>query len=331
MMVPHAFDFHPTDQEIINYLKKILMGEQLSEAMLIPKVDVYEKEPWLIFDNTLSKPFYFFTKLKKRGRSKTVRVAGSGTWKYGGCRIIKNDETKVIGYSRIFKFNIRENGLWAMNEFSLSYRFFKIDKEQTEDYAFCHIKIEDRTKLTQTSVAKPRQDVLRITEVKCLRQNDATDEAEMPNSQATISFNVNFRYEYIRVSLSPDSTIHDLKSFIHSLTNVSPQGQKLYFKGKYLEDTMTLTRAEVANGSELMVMASQGLQQGALRLNNDPLNSIPTQSSLQLSTYDSDHRRTGITLDLLSKIDEGSPSKYQKKLDSRVDSPAKFDKGADKY
>ncbi|XP_019053315.1 PREDICTED: LRR repeats and ubiquitin-like domain-containing protein At2g30105 isoform X2 [Nelumbo nucifera] len=82
------------------------------------------------------------------------------------------------------------------------------------------------------------------------------------HSSPTITVHVKFSGRSIPISISPDSTIKDLKSLIQPLTNVLPRGQKLIFKGKILEDTMTLTSAELTSGSKLMLMASQGLHQG---------------------------------------------------------------------
>ncbi|KAK7305450.1 hypothetical protein VNO77_43356 [Canavalia gladiata] len=82
------------------------------------------------------------------------------------------------------------------------------------------------------------------------------------NSDATISINVKFSGSSIPISISPNSTIKDLKSLLLPLTNVLPRGQKLIFKGKVLEDPMTLTASNLTNGSKLMLVASQGLYQG---------------------------------------------------------------------
>ncbi|KAF6164883.1 hypothetical protein GIB67_017086 [Kingdonia uniflora] len=57
------------------------------------------------------------------------------------------------------------------------------------------------------------------------------------------------------------STVKDLKALLQPLTNVLPRGQKLIFKGKVLTDVATLGSSEIANGSKIMLMASQGLHQ----------------------------------------------------------------------
>ncbi|KAF5446671.1 hypothetical protein F2P56_032280 [Juglans regia] len=88
-------------------------------------------------------------------------------------------------------------------------------------------------------------------------------EARDPQSQSSvITITVKFSGRSIPISLSPDSTIKDLKSLLQPLTNVLPRGQKLIFKGKLLVDTMTLRTLEVAGGAKVMLMASQGLHQG---------------------------------------------------------------------
>ncbi|KAK9280682.1 hypothetical protein L1049_014380 [Liquidambar formosana] len=77
-----------------------------------------------------------------------------------------------------------------------------------------------------------------------------------------ITVHVKFSGRSIPISLSPDSTVKDLKSLLQPLTNVLPRGQKLIFKGKLLVDAMTLRVSEVTNGAKIMLMASQGLHQG---------------------------------------------------------------------
>ncbi|KAF8397228.1 hypothetical protein HHK36_016138 [Tetracentron sinense] len=81
-------------------------------------------------------------------------------------------------------------------------------------------------------------------------------------STPTMNVHVKFSGRSIPISLSPDSTVGDLKSLLQPLTNVLPRGQKLIFKGKVLVDATSLKSSEVTNGSKLMLMASQGLHQG---------------------------------------------------------------------
>ncbi|XP_061350005.1 LRR repeats and ubiquitin-like domain-containing protein At2g30105 [Gastrolobium bilobum] len=86
--------------------------------------------------------------------------------------------------------------------------------------------------------------------------------ASEDNPNATITINVKFSGASIPISISPHSTIKDLKSLLLPATNVLPRGQKLIFKGKVLEDPITLTASNLSNGSKLMLVASQGLYQG---------------------------------------------------------------------
>lgn len=79
---------------------------------------------------------------------------------------------------------------------------------------------------------------------------------------SSISISVKFSGSSIPISISPQSTIKELKSLLLPATNVLPRGQKLIFKGKVLEDPMTLAASNLSNGSKLMLVASQGLYQG---------------------------------------------------------------------
>ncbi|KAJ7960396.1 NAC domain [Quillaja saponaria] len=142
MEFPIGYRFQPTDTEVIvHYLSKKVIGKQLPYA--IQELDVYEKEPWLIFDKNSRETFYVFTKLKKKKKdSRADRVVGCGTWKGQNCKEIKDDQDdKVIGYNRAFVFQenkrkcssefkgiAESNGHWIMHEFSLS-DFYKIDKQ----------------------------------------------------------------------------------------------------------------------------------------------------------------------------------------------------------
>ncbi|KAI3410793.1 Ubiquitin-like domain-containing protein [Psidium guajava] len=81
-------------------------------------------------------------------------------------------------------------------------------------------------------------------------------------TEANISVTVKFGGRSIPITTSLDSSIQDVKSLLQPLTNVLPRGQKLIFKGKILDDSMTLRTSEVKNGAKVMLMASQGLHQG---------------------------------------------------------------------
>ncbi|XP_057954302.1 plant intracellular Ras-group-related LRR protein 8 isoform X2 [Malania oleifera] len=84
-----------------------------------------------------------------------------------------------------------------------------------------------------------------------------------PSTNSTITVSVKFGGRSIRVSVSPNSTVMDLKSLLQPLTDVLPRGQKLIFKGKLLVDAMTLSSSEVMDGAKIMLVSSQGLHQGS--------------------------------------------------------------------
>ncbi|CAL0301653.1 unnamed protein product [Lupinus luteus] len=90
---------------------------------------------------------------------------------------------------------------------------------------------------------------------------DGTSEPNNSNG-TTITVTVKFGGTSIPISISPHSTIKHLKSLLLPATNVLPRGQKLIFKGKVLEDPVTLIASNLVNGSKIMLVASQGLYQG---------------------------------------------------------------------
>ncbi|XP_019430521.1 PREDICTED: LRR repeats and ubiquitin-like domain-containing protein At2g30105 [Lupinus angustifolius] len=90
---------------------------------------------------------------------------------------------------------------------------------------------------------------------------DGTSEPNNSNA-TTITVTVKFGGTTIPISISPNSTIKELKSLLLPATNVLPRGQKLIFKGKVLEDPVTLIASKLVNGSKIMLVASQGLYQG---------------------------------------------------------------------
>lgn len=81
-------------------------------------------------------------------------------------------------------------------------------------------------------------------------------------ASSLLTVNVQFSGRKFPISISPDSTIKELKSHLQTLTNVLPRGQKLICKGKVLTDSMSLKALQIANGSKVMLVATQGLHQG---------------------------------------------------------------------
>ncbi|KAJ4725524.1 LRR repeats and ubiquitin-like domain-containing protein [Melia azedarach] len=77
-----------------------------------------------------------------------------------------------------------------------------------------------------------------------------------------INVTVKFSGRSIPITISPDSTVMQLKNLLLPLTDVLVRGQKLIFKGKVLVNEMTLREAKVTNGAKVMLMGSHGLHQG---------------------------------------------------------------------
>ncbi|CAK9164172.1 unnamed protein product [Ilex paraguariensis] len=103
------------------------------------------------------------------------------------------------------------------------------------------------------------------------------EKGDVSDPGSSITVTIKFRGQAIPVTLSPDSTVKDLKSLVQPLTDVLTRGQKLIFRGKLLVDSATLRSSEVTNGSKIMLMASQGLHQGDGPIRNE----APVPSSLR--------------------------------------------------
>ncbi|XP_078446922.1 LRR/ubiquitin-like domain protein [Wolffia australiana] len=84
-----------------------------------------------------------------------------------------------------------------------------------------------------------------------------------------ITVQVKFGGRTIPLSVSVDSSVRELKSLLQPLTNVLPRGQKLICKGKILADSATLKSSELSDGSKVMLVASQGVHQGAGPINSN--------------------------------------------------------------
>lgn len=87
-------------------------------------------------------------------------------------------------------------------------------------------------------------------------------EMEGGPAETSITLNVKFSGASLRVELPVTATVKDLKAHLQTLTNVLPRGQKLIFKGKILDDSVTLKGENLSDGSKLMLMASHGVHQG---------------------------------------------------------------------
>ncbi|XP_020085999.1 plant intracellular Ras-group-related LRR protein 8 isoform X1 [Ananas comosus] len=103
----------------------------------------------------------------------------------------------------------------------------------------------------------------------------------------TIIVHLKFSGRTLPLSVSPDSTVRELKTLIQPLTNVLPRGQKLIFKGKVLADDSSLRVQQLTNGSKLMLIASQGLHQGDGPITKDAITSPSTNTRAKLYGKDS--------------------------------------------
>uniref|UniRef100_A0A3Q7FKZ9 NAC domain-containing protein n=1 Tax=Solanum lycopersicum TaxID=4081 RepID=A0A3Q7FKZ9_SOLLC len=104
--------FHPTDTELINYLKRFFKGELcLNKQSPIQFADIYgDQPPWEIFEaNSCKEKFrYFITPLRKRKMKdkRFCRTCAKGTWKGQTAEdlIRRNGMGPVVGFKRNFRF-----------------------------------------------------------------------------------------------------------------------------------------------------------------------------------------------------------------------------------
>ncbi|MCD7453072.1 hypothetical protein HAX54_019504 [Datura stramonium] len=142
--------FHPTDAELINYLKKFFKGQRFSSNDCpIEVADIYgDQPPWEIFGASQEKIRYFITPLKKR-KSEYIR---------------KNNKGPVLGFRRNFTFLTKEeeqNKTWLMKEYYVADDFFKENNIPKEDFVVCRIKKKKALK-DDSYVAMEEKDVARI-------------------------------------------------------------------------------------------------------------------------------------------------------------------------
>ncbi|XP_015068732.1 NAC domain containing protein 50-like [Solanum pennellii] len=143
--------FHPTDTELINYLKRFFKGElSLNQQCPIQFADIYgDQPPWEIFGaNSKEKFHYFITPLKKRKikDKRFCRTCVKGTWKGQTAEdlIRRNSMGPVVGFKRNFRFETSEcgqNKTWLMIEYRVADSFFKENNHIVkEDFVVCRIK-----------------------------------------------------------------------------------------------------------------------------------------------------------------------------------------------
>ena len=102
----------------------------------IGEVNLYERLPWELFNETFKESSYVFTRVKSKTNNskKLERTVGSrgvgGTWKGQNNKEIIDDGGQLIGYNRAFVFKHSKSSLrvddenlhghWIMHEYSLA-------------------------------------------------------------------------------------------------------------------------------------------------------------------------------------------------------------------
>ncbi|KAH0679893.1 hypothetical protein KY284_020978 [Solanum tuberosum] len=155
MSKPMGIRFHPTDTELINYLKKFFKDElSLNQQCPIQFADIYgDQPPWEIFGANSEEKFrYYITPLKKRKieYKRFSRICAKGMWKgQTGEHLIRRNRTgPVVWFKRNFKFETSEcgqNKTWLMVEYHVADNFFK-EKNHIlkEDFVVCGMKKMDK-------------------------------------------------------------------------------------------------------------------------------------------------------------------------------------------
>ncbi|KAK4359689.1 hypothetical protein RND71_021918 [Anisodus tanguticus] len=142
-----GFRFHPTDEELINYLKGFVLRGALPPTGVIKVADLFgDSEPWKILEASGEKIRYFLSRLKrfKNSTKKFPRTVGKGIWKgqTSGEPIIDGSKN-IIGYKRSLKYQIDiekdQNDKWLMKEYFLPDEYIK--KSNNKDIlVLCKIK-----------------------------------------------------------------------------------------------------------------------------------------------------------------------------------------------
>ncbi|XP_033509902.1 NAC domain-containing protein 78-like [Nicotiana tomentosiformis] len=215
--------FHPTEAELINFLKRFLKGESLpSECPNFQLADIYgDQPPWEIFGasgHPEEKVRYFFTRLKKQKieHTRVRRTCANGTWKgQTGIDPIKNGKGTVVGFRRCFKFQTSRskegeyNKIWLMKEYSVGDDFLRENNIPKEDFVVCRIKKNIRSKKNH-GVNMEEQDVPKVIETmlhetdedycttvqpaticQATDQHQVMDETQKMNEQNNNSSNIN--------------------------------------------------------------------------------------------------------------------------------------------
>ncbi|OMO61026.1 No apical meristem (NAM) protein [Corchorus olitorius] len=93
---PPGIRFKPTPEEIFSYyLRPAMKGEGFPGGIL-KECDMYEREPWHLFEKDPTQSFWVLTPLKKMSENKIQRTAGSGVWNgRGTVKKVRDSDGKV--------------------------------------------------------------------------------------------------------------------------------------------------------------------------------------------------------------------------------------------
>ncbi|KAE8714480.1 hypothetical protein F3Y22_tig00110195pilonHSYRG00076 [Hibiscus syriacus] len=145
--VPHGYQFRPTIHDIffMFLIPVVLKGDPLPPFIDV-KIYGKNKEPWNVFDTQSRWPFWVFTKLRKKSKSRIDRTEGSGCWLARSTKEVLDKKGRVLGIHKYFTFTTKndqttnkDNGHWVMHEFSLK-------RKDLNDRVICKIKNKDAKK-----------------------------------------------------------------------------------------------------------------------------------------------------------------------------------------
>ncbi|KAK8672199.1 hypothetical protein V6N13_110572 [Hibiscus sabdariffa] len=190
--IPLGYRFVPTDYELIRYyLSNKSKDQPLPCDTDIHVYEIYgekNKEPWNNFGETLSKTFYVFTKLRKKGKGRRIdRIAGSGTWKGQRTDLVMDSEKYHVGERKLFVFEVKGpfdnggKGHWLMHEFSL------INDDQLDHWVLYRIyNKNNKNRTLEVDEDDSEDDMLRIVPPSAL--TDGQHKVEFQLSKEGSSF-----------------------------------------------------------------------------------------------------------------------------------------------
>ncbi|PHT96489.1 hypothetical protein BC332_34585 [Capsicum chinense] len=141
-MLSLGYRFHPTDEELINYLKNFVLHGVLPPRDFINVADLSEDlEPW------------------------EIMTVGKGTWKGQNSGNPIEDGLKkntTIGYKRSLKYKSdnekdENNDKWLMKEYFLPDEYFR---KSNKNYAFVICKIKEKKKNEKKNKGVVNDDVM---------------------------------------------------------------------------------------------------------------------------------------------------------------------------